>query len=311
MTHFNDAQAGLGFVVSQTSHVEAQVYRIQFTQIQYQDLVPVDFSAHPWAKTVTYYSSESVGKAKWVNGNADDIPYGTSERTKFETSVHMAARGYQYGLEEVNQASMLGVSLDSEGAISARRSYEEFVDALALSGDTSKGYEGLFNYSSVPTVTAANNAAGSSALWANKTADEALKDVNDALTGVQVGTNNVAMADTVLMPYERFNTLASTRLANTTMTSLEFIRQNNVYTATYGKPLEIRGVRGLLTAGAGSTARMIAYHKDPQVLKLHVPSPLKFLPVQIEGLQYRIPGYFRVGGLDIRLPKEVRYVDGI
>ena len=29
------------------------------------------------------------------------------------------------------------------------------------------------------------------------------------------------------------------------------------------------------------------------------------------GLRYKVPGVFRLGGLDIRLPKEVIYRDGI
>lgn len=57
---------------------------------------------------------------------------------------------------------------------------------------------------------------------------------------------------------------------------------------------------------------MIAYRKDPQVLKAHIPMPHRFLPVYQDGpLHWVVPGVFRLGGLDIRRPKEVRYIDGI
>lgn len=310
---FADAQAGLGFVVSQTAYIEPSVYRIKFTQIQYQDLLAgcIDTSANPFAKTVTYYSQESFGGAKWINGDADDVPYGSDERSKFETQVHSAARGYSYGWEEVNQAAMLGVSLDAERASSARRAYEEFADAIALTGDASKGWEGLFNNSAVTASGATADGTGSSALWANKDADLILRDVNDALTGIQTATNNVILGDTLLLPYARFNTLASKRVPNTTMSTIEYLRQNNVFTAQTGKALTIKGVRGLDTAGSGSTARMIAFRRSPEVLKLHIPMPLRFLPVQIDGLRYKVPGVFRLGGLDVRLPKEIIYRDGI
>jgi hypothetical protein len=39
--------------------------------------------------------------------------------------------------------------------------------------------------------------------------------------------------------------------------------------------------------------------------------PHRFLPVQIEGLQFTIPGIFRLGGLDVKLPNAIRYGDGI
>ena len=106
---FTDAQAAMGFVVSQTSYIEAKVYEIKFKSIQYEDILGgpegcIDTSANPWAKSVTYYSSENFGGAKWLDGNAGDVPYGSSERTKYETQVWTAGRGYEYGLEEINQA---------------------------------------------------------------------------------------------------------------------------------------------------------------------------------------------------------------
>lgn len=96
------------------------------------------------------------------------------------------------------------------------------------------------------------------------------------------------------------------------MTLLQFLRANNTYTAMTGQQLTIRGVRGLETAGAGVTARMVAYRRDPQVLKLHIPMPHRFLPVYQAGpLRWTVPGVFRLGGLDIRRPAEVVYRDGI
>ena len=69
---------------------------------------------------------------------------------------------------------------------------------------------------------------------------------------------------------------------------------------------------GVAQRGAAGVARMVAYRRDPSVLKLHIPMPHRFLPVfQPNPLRFEIPGVFRLGGLDIRRPKEVRYGDGI
>jgi len=99
-----DAQQGLSFLISQASHIEREVYEIQYPDIQYQDLIPVDTSANEWARTVTYISTDKVGEAGWINHSAADVPYADTERSEFETSVHIAAIGYEYTLEEVNQA---------------------------------------------------------------------------------------------------------------------------------------------------------------------------------------------------------------
>lgn len=305
-----DTQANLGFVVGQTSHIETQVYQMRFPEIRYQGLIPVDTSANPWATSVTYFSQDMVGKAEWISGKASDIPTVSGTRQKYETAVYMAGIGYDFSEEEVNQARMLGINLSADYAAAARRAYEQMVDGIALTGDTTKGFQGLFNYSGVTAATVPNGAA-SSPLWANKTAEEVMADVNNALIAVHVATNTVAMADTLLLPVARLQSIASRRIPDTDLTILDFIKKANVYTAETGRELTIRGVRGLETAGAGGTARMISYRRAPDVLKLHIPMPHKFYPAQQIGLQYVVPGVFRLGGLDIRLPKEVLYSDGL
>lgn len=310
--NFADAQAAnLGFAIQQTSHIESQVYSIRYPDIDYASMIPVDTSANEWVKSVTYFSMDKAGKARWISGNGKDVPVVGLSMEKHESEVFTAGIGYDYGFEEVNQARMLGISLDAEKAAAARRASEQLIYNTAFLGDTEKGMEGLFDYSGVPAETIPADGTGSSKTWATKTPDLILRDINQMLTGMHSATNTVEMADTVILPIERFQSIASKRLTDTSMTVLEFLRTSNVYTAMTGQALTIRGMRGMLTIGASSDARMIAYRRSPEVLKLHIPMPHRFLPVQVEGLQFTIPGVFRLGGLDIRLPSAVRYGDGI
>ncbi|KIC22657.1 hypothetical protein RA20_01080 [Leisingera sp. ANG-Vp] len=309
---FNDAmQASLGFAVKQTSHIEAGVYRTKYPELNYAELIPVDTSAGEFVKSVTYYWMDGAGAAKWLNGNGKDVPLVGAQMAQHETAVHTAGIGYGYGFEEVNQARLLGVPLDGEKARLARRAYEEMVYNVSLNGDADKGFEGLYSYTGVPQASVAADGTGNSTLWENKTPDQIIRDVNAALTGIVTATKETELADTLVLPTERFNYIASTRLTDSTMTILEFIQKANVYTAQTGRPLTIRGKRGLLTKGAGGTARMITYRRAPDVLKLHIPMVHRFFPVQIEGFQFTIPGMFRLGGLDWRLPKAGSYRDGI
>lgn len=301
-----DAQSALGFLQSQTSHIETQVNEIVYPDIQYPSLIPVDTSAHPFAQTVTYYSSDKVGRASWINGNASDIPMADTSMAEHQTNVYTAGIGYGWGWEEVGIAQKLGINLGNDKAMAARRAYEEMVDRVALTGDTEKNFQGLINNSSVDEAAATNGS------WGTATTDEILQDVNDALLAVATGTLYTSVADTLLLSPGKMNFIATKRLGDTTMTILEFLRQNNTYTAMTGRPLTIRTVRGLETAGTGGTEQMIAYRRDPQVLKLHIPMPHRFLPVIQDGpLRWVVPGVFRLGGLDIRRPGEVKYRYGI
>ena len=303
-----DAQAALGFLINQTSYIEQQVNEIVYPDIQYPELIPVDTSAGEFAKSVTYYSSDKYGEANWINGNSDDLPLAGTEMTKFQTPVYTAAIGYSFGWEEVNQAMLLGRNLQADDAAAARRAYEEMVDRVAILGDSRKGFQGLINNSSVNAASATNGDWGGT----GTTSDQVLEDVNNALLAVGSSTLYTSIADTLLLSFGKMNFLATTRLGDTERTLLSFLRENNTYTAMTGRPLTIRGVRGLETAGVGATERMIAYRRDPSVLKLHVPMVHRFLPVHQAGpLRWEVPGVFRLGGLDIRRPLEVKYRDGV
>ncbi|WP_244664061.1 MULTISPECIES: DUF2184 domain-containing protein [Xanthomonas] len=308
-----DAQVVMGFVVSQTTIIEPGVYRTVYPDIQYRDLIPVDTSGSEFATSVTYYSQDQYGKADWINGNADDIPKAGTNRSQFQTGVHTAGIGYGYGWEEIGRAQRLGINLPNEDAAAARRASEEMVDRVALFGDASKGFTGLFNAAGVTPVAAPTGAWGTLQAPGSATSDQMVGDMNAALINVFNGTNTTAIADRLLLPWSKYMLISTKKMSeNSDLTVLQYFLANNVYTATTRQQLDMRGLRGLDTAGAGGVARMIAYRYDANVLKLHMPMPDRFLPAWQSGpLRWDIPGVMRLGGLDVRLPKQVVYVDGI
>ena len=312
---FHDAQSALSFMQQQASYIEPLVYETQYPEIQYPDLVPVDTSGDEWAKSKTFYSSDKVGQAAWYHHMAADVPMADIVKSKFEVGLEMAAIGYYYTLEEIGVARQIpGMNLTAERADAARRAYEEFMERIAFTGDATKNWTGLVNDLTVTAGNALADGTGSSALWTAKAAnpDLIIRDVNSILTGVYTASNTVEMADTLLVPINSFTLLANTRLPNTTANVLGWLKEYNTYTAITNQQLTVRAVRGLDTAGAGGTARIVAYRNDPQILKLHLPMPHKFLGVmQVTALRYDIPGIFRTGGLEIRRPGSVRYPDGI
>lgn len=310
--NLNDQQA-MAFLIQQTTHIEAEVYKVRYPDIQYPSLIPVDTSANEWAKSITYFSMDQVGEADWFSHLATDMRLADVSRNKFEAAVHMAGIGYRYTLEELGFAQLVpGTNLTSERAEAARRAYEEFVDIRAFEGDTGKGWTGLINNGSVTRTDAANDGTGPSRLWSTKTSDQIIRDINDALTGIYTGSNTVEMADTVLLPIAAYAILANKRIESTEGNALDWLMKYNVYTMQTGQRLTVRGVLGLEDAGTGGVGRMVVYRKDPRVLKMHIPMTHRFLQVWQTGpMVFDVPGIFRMGPLEIRLPSAVRYVDGI
>lgn len=303
-----DAQVALGFVVAQTAIIEPGVYKTVYPSVQYRDLIPVDTTGSEFATSVTYYSSDQYGKAGWINGNASDIPKAGTTRAQHQTGVHTAGIGYGFGWEEIGRAQLLGINLPSDDAAAARQASEEMVDRVALLGDGDKAFTGLFNAAGVTPIAAPTGS------WDASTDTQLIVGtMNQALINVFNGTNTTSMADTLLLPWSKYQLIATRKMSdNSDMTVLQWFLANNIYTVQYGRPLTLRGQRGLDTAGVGGTTRLVAYRYDPNVLKLHMPMPHRFLPAWQSGaLYWEVPGVMRLGGLDVRLPKEVVYLDGI
>ena len=306
-------QDTFAFTLSQVAHIEQQVYKTKYPTIQYPNLVDVDTSAWEYADSIVHFSQDMTGEPAWMNPDATDMPFVDLTRDRFSVRAEMGWLGYRFNEKEVAQAMKVpGLNLRPDKAMAVREAYERFLDRIVLNGNTDYNWDSFIDASGVTSATAANDADDSSPLWSNKTPDEVLKDINDALTGIYSGTLQVEMADTICLSVARYSDLVSTRLTDTSMTIFDYIKRANIYTAETGNDLTIRAVRGLEDAGDGGGQRMIAYRKDPEVVRLHLPQPLKFWPMyRSSALVYEIPATFNCGGLEIRRKGAFRYVDGI
>jgi len=316
--NFNDAVA-FNFVVAQAASLNPRVYEQQFPELPWNELVFVDTSAPEWTPGIVTFTSSTVGAARWYSGGAKDVAKADVAMDKVQTAIHMAAIGYGYDLEEVGQAQLLGMNLQAGKAVAARRAYNEFMWNVTQTGDVAKGLKGLINQSGVTAGNAPADGTGSVTTWfdANgvrtKSPAFILRDFNSVIIGAFIGSNTVEMVDTVLLPFNVLAWLGITPLSDTNSeTLLTYLQRNNFYTQQTGRPLTIRGVLGLDTAGASSTRRMVAYANREDVVKLNLPMPHRFLPVYQDGpTNFEVPGIFRTGGVDVTRPGAFRYLDGI
>ena len=305
-------QSAFAFLVSQSAFIEPVAYRTKYAHIQYPMLVPVSTEAPDWTRTITHFATDGVGEAQWFAGRATDMALADVTFQKFDVTVEMAGIGYDYSLEELNQAMYSNITLTAEKAIRARRAAEELIEKVVLEGDTTRNWDSLINAPSTKITRADAAGSGDDRYWANKDVDEIITDVNDILTGVYSDSLQVEMADTILLPISAMTLLASRRLPDQDTNLGMYIRQNNIYTQMTGMPLMIGTVRQLDNIAAGNTGRMVAYRRDPEVLRLHLPMPFMFGPAMQKGhYSWEVPGIFRTGGLEIRLPGSMRYLDAV
>lgn len=313
-----DAQA-LTFVQGEAYRINTRVYETRYPDWDFGRLIYVDSSGGPWDQGVITYSSDETGKAKIVSGYAKDMPYADVSQSRELRSHKMLGIGYQYNIEEINAAIRLNASLPERRANAARKAYMREMYQITLVGLAEAGWTGLLNSTAITSTTAPADGEGSVTFWVDedgvgtKTPVQIVRDANIALQGVYLDTITVEMADTLLLPIEAYNYIATTPYsAVTTETILSFLQRTNIYTMTTGRPLTIRAQRELGTAGTGGTGRLVAYKNDEETARLHLPMPHQFLPVYQDGwANWVVPGIFRTGGVEISNALAFRYVDGI
>lgn len=307
----SDAQVGLAFLTPQLYRIETEVYMTRTPSFDISRFMTVDSSGDMWDVGTLVYSQDDVGQAEFLAGGAFDVPYASNKMSQATKPFYLAGIGYEWNTQEMQRAAKLGRALSSDKARAAKKAADVFVYTLAMTGKTpagvtEKGWTGFTNNASAPSAQVAADGTGSSRLWSAKSADLILRDINAALTAVETGTGETHVANTLVLPTSAYNYIATARVGDSNSTILSFLMANNVA----GEGLQILKSRALETAGTGSTTRMIAYDRDPDVIKFHLPGPHTFLPpFQKSSLVYEVAGIMNVGGTEVRLPKAIVYRD--
>lgn len=314
MNRFEDAQAALPFVIAQGRNIETRVYQRRYPAFNYAAHVPVVTEGQPWAIGTTFFTVDTAGEAKFLSGAGTDMPFNQVTRDQASHDFAMIGSGWEWNLEEINQAALYGVNLNDTKAMSAADKVERLLNDIAMRGSTEKNWTGLLNSTIVSRTDAAATGTGSSTFWASKTVDQILADINGVLSSVSTNTSEVEWADTLRMPPDAFRDLATRRMGagDGFMTVLEFIRRNNIYTAETGQALDIQPLREARNASQDGGGRLVAYRKDPEVVRFHLPMPRRVLaPRQKSIMGFETGIIARTGGTEIRLPGAFAYLDEI
>ncbi|MCP8350443.1 hypothetical protein DN387_19600 [Pseudomonas sp. FBF18] len=314
MNRFEDAQAALPFVLAQGRNIETRVYQRRYPAFNYAAHVPVVTEGQPWAIGTTFFTVDTAGEAKFLSGAGTDMPFNQATRDQASHDFAMIGSGWEWNLEEINQAALYGVNLNDTKAMSAADKVERLLNSIAMVGSTEKNWQGFLNNSAVSRADAAATGTGSSTFWSAKTVDQILDDVNGLLSGIRTNTEEVEWADTLRLPPNAFRLAATKRLGagDGFITVLEYLRRNNIYTAETGQPLDIMPIREARNASQDGGGRAVAYRKDPEVLRFHLPMPRRVLaPRQKSIMGFETGIIARTGGTEIRLPGAVAYLDEI
>lgn len=301
-----DAQEAMAFLVSQLAFTENQVFERKYQPMQYEQFLPLDFSAGEWADTIRYEIYDFVGQGKRTSGKGRDINKVDVGFADKSFQVVYGNIGYDYSQEELRRTAYLRRALPERKLAAAVEGYKRHMNQVGLYGETESGLTGLFNNALVPQGSAPTGN------WNTASADNILADINKLIDNIWTNTAYNDMPNTIVMAPAALSKIASTPRATTTDTTiLAWIKANNIAKQQRGIDIDFQPGFGLNTAGSGSTRRMIGYVKSPDRLVMHIPLPLRFLAPQLAGLSIDVPGEYKYSGVEIRYPKSAYYMDGI
>ncbi|MHC5307516.1 major capsid family protein [Bartonella sp. LJL80] len=325
---YDEPQAIMGYARKQGYVVNTRVYQMEYPEMDYAALVPVNTNLPEFALGQYTGQIENVGQAEWQSGYAKDIPLADVKQSEIMSQFDMYAIGYQWNLEELGKAMFMGVPLSDRRAMAARQGAEQFLWRNVITGSKGKKWTGLINSAYVKPIAAPDTGTATpNTAWVlingtgNKTAEQIVAELNGLILGNQniddIGIMSSLLADTILLPPRAFKYISETPYGVTApnMTILTFFMQNNEYTRRTGQQIKVLDMPALsraATEGIAGGGRAVGYRNSDDVLSLPLPMAYRFLPAYQDGaLNFVVPGIARVGELDVIKPNAIRYLDGV
>lgn len=298
MSEFRLDDAGL-FLDRQLEYIRPQVFEVEYADIKYPTILPVTSEAGPGAQTFTYRIMDATGDFKLISDAADDLPRADVSQIERSISIRSFGGSFGYTVQELRAAQMANVNLEQRRAAAVRRAYEEKVEEVAMFGEASVGLAGFFNNSTVDVVAADKWFSTS-----GTTSQEMLDLLNYGVSAIINGSNMKEQPDTILMPYEDYNTISTRRNSDSSdVTVLEYFMRTNPFIRNIEPINQLDADKSTLTKN-----RMVIYKRDPQKVQLHIPQPLELFPPQQRGLEFIVPAHARVGGVSLYYPKSALYL---
>ena len=285
--------------------VAAEVYRTEFPDFMIRKLVPLIPGIPAGADTYTWRRRKQVGNAKWIANGVDDLPNVSGSYVEDSCSIKPLGISFQYTVMELLGAQMANVPLQSDLAVDAREAVERLIDEVGALGDSAQNMGGLLNGVdrfgvSLLSPTGYNGHWGGVATGATM-----LEDLQMFAQSVWVNSKGVASAKRLVIDTASYSEAATTPYSATVPDTVL-----SVFLASNPTVREvIPWSRCNLADAELNGPRWLAYDPDPSALGLVLPVEYSTQPPQAQNLYIRVPGFARFGGVAIRKPLYLTYLD--
>ncbi len=285
---------------------------------------PRDIVSKTGGGWVEFTSMMNVGYAS-VGGNANGIIGGQTNAIPIMQAdlgkdlFKVFTFGHILKVPFIDQAKLqqIGRSLPELLEQGIQLNYQKALDQNVYTGYAELGTEGIVNHSQIAITSAASVTVGSttSTLWKNKTSDEILDDINQAITDTWVAAEYdlSGMPNHILIPPEQYALLVSRKVSEAGNVSLlTYLMENNI-AKNQGIEISIQPCRWCIGAGTNGKDRMVVYVNDERMLYFDITVPLTRVITQpsVTDMAYMTAYAGQHGEVKFAYYETARYVDGI
>lgn len=261
---------------------------------------------------VTYASTGST-EDSLIFEAANDIPIMQADLSRSVARTFNFAEYMSFSSLEKEKMRQVGMDPETFLNKGIRLHCDKTIDRNVYIGFTRAGSTGLINNASVTRISAANNAAGTSTKWEDKTADEILADINNIL--YQVWQSNDCSSDAlpnhIILPVKQFGQLVTRKVGDAgEMSILTYVLQNNL-TVQQGGNLVISPSKWCQAAGTSNADRLVAYMNQEDRICFNLTQPLRRMETEYAEMRIKIPYICQFSEVRFLYPTTVRYMDGI
>ena len=295
--------------------VQSRAIDWKYPQLMLRQLIPLGESVSEGASHVVWHEYDSDQMAEIVANYATDLPEVAVEAQEQSSPLKLVGSSYSYSTEDLRRvvfarANGRQANLSIDKARIADESIERKFEEVGVKGDTVSGLPGLCRNGNVTLLNAAAPGTGSATEWdgADKTPQEIFDDVVNLIESVYTLSKGVHRANVCAMPVSQGSVLRSTQFLTSTsspMTLLEALQRQYPGVRFVEWPALEEGATGDADVAVAMDVT------DPTNLELCIPMNPRPLPPQPKGLKFVVPVESKFGGVLIKRPLAVCYMDGI
>ena len=318
MNTFDSPQGALGFLTSNLSYVAQEVLKQPYPDVKYPRFLNVDTAANEWADSVIYRTLDMKGRPRKLGTGANDGANAEIVGGTHSVKVEHYEFGFEYTIVELGKAQLIaqndrsaGINYLSEKALAARTLTEQFLDEVAMIGDSESQFStGMLNNADVDSVTTGTLLGGASQTIAQildqadkeDAAADMLKVLQGAVSKVREDTKGTFTPNLVILPLAQYGRVNSFRIPNTAETLVGYLE----------RVLNVKIDWSNYAADVDGNGDIMMVTTRDNYSKFHLPKPFALLPANTpDNVRFTSAGIVGVGGTDLQVPKAHLYVTGI